>query len=196
MKTVEIIGFKRANLGKKESKDLRAAGSVPCVIYGGKSQVHFHAPMILFRDLVYTPNAAFVHLNIEGQEFKAILQDIQFHPVNEMILHADFLELNENSPVKLDIPVKFLGVAPGVQKGGKLVSKMRKLTVKALPSEMPEFIEVDISKLELGKTVKVGELGEAKYNILNSPLVSIASVEVPRALKGKGADGEEEEEAV
>eukprot|EP01092_Planopodium_desertum_P002680 TRINITY_DN14183_c0_g2_i1.p1 TRINITY_DN14183_c0_g2~~TRINITY_DN14183_c0_g2_i1.p1 ORF type:complete len:114 (-),score=19.66 TRINITY_DN14183_c0_g2_i1:78-419(-) len=112
-----------------------------------------------------------------------------------MILHADFLELNENSPVKLDIPVKFLGVAPGVQKGGKLVSKMRKLTVKALPSEMPEFIEVDISKLELGKTVKVGELGEAKYNILNSPLVSIASVEVPRALKGKGADGEEEEEA-
>ncbi|WOK05010.1 MAG: 50S ribosomal protein L25/general stress protein Ctc [Imperialibacter sp.] len=194
MKTVEIIGFKRANLGKKESKDLRAAGSVPCVIYGGKSQVHFHAPMILFRDLVYTPNAAFVHLNIEGQEFKAILQDIQFHPVNEMILHADFLELNENSPVKLDIPVKFLGVAPGVQKGGKLVSKMRKLTVKALPSEMPEFIEVDISKLELGKTVKVGELGEAKYNILNSPLVSIASVEVPRALKGKGADGEEEEE--
>jgi large subunit ribosomal protein L25 len=195
MKTVEIIGFKRANLGKKESKDLRAAGSVPCVIYGGKSQVHFHAPMILFRDLVYTPNAAFVHLNIEGQEFKAILQDIQFHPVNEMILHADFLELNENSPVKLDIPVKFLGVAPGVQKGGKLVSKMRKLTVKALPSEMPEFIEVDISKLELGKTVKVGELGEAKYNILNSPLVSIASVEVPRALKGKGADGEEEEEA-
>jgi len=194
MKTVEIIGFKRANLGKKESKDLRAAGSVPCVIYGGKSQVHFHAPMILFRDLVYTPNAAFVHLNIEGQEFKAILQDIQFHPVNEMILHADFLELNENSPVKLDIPVKFLGVAPGVQKGGKLVSKLRKLTVKALPSEMPEFIEVDISKLELGKTVKVGELGEAKYNILNSPLVSIASVEVPRALKGKGADGEEEEE--
>jgi len=194
MKTVEIIGFKRANLGKKESKDLRAAGSVPCVIYGGKSQVHFHAPMILFRDLVYTPNAAFVHLNIEGQEFKAILQDIQFHPVNEMILHADFLELNENSPVKLDIPVKFLGVAPGVQKDGKLVSKMRKLTVKALPSEMPEFIEVDISKLELGKTVKVGELGEAKYNILNSPLVSIASVEVPRALKGKGADGEEEEE--
>ncbi|CAD5299410.1 MULTISPECIES: 50S ribosomal protein L25/general stress protein Ctc [unclassified Imperialibacter] len=194
MKTVEIIGFKRANLGKKESKDLRAAGSVPCVIYGGKSQVHFHAPMILFRDLVYTPNAAFVHLNVEGQEFKAILQDIQFHPVNEMILHADFLELNENSPVKLDIPVKFLGVAPGVQKGGKLVSKMRKLTVKALPSEMPEFIEVDISKLELGKTVKVGELGEAKYNILNSPLVSIASVEVPRALKGKGADGEEEEE--
>jgi large subunit ribosomal protein L25 len=152
--------------------------------------------MILFRDLVYTPNAAFVHLNVEGQEFKAILQDIQFHPVNEMILHADFLELNENSPVKHDIPVKFLGVAPGVQKGGKLVSKMRKLTVKALPSEMPEFIEVDISKLELGKTVKVGELGEAKYNILNSPLVSIASVEVPRALKGKGADGEEEEEEV
>ncbi len=193
MKTVEIIGFKRANLGKKESKDLRAAGNVPCVIYGGKSQVHFHAPMILFRDLVYTPDAAFVHLNVEGQEFKAILQDIQFHPVNEMILHADFLELHEDAPVKLDIPVKYKGVAPGVQKGGKLVSKMRKLTVKALPSEMPDFIEVDVTKLDLGKTVKVGELGEAKYNILNSPMVSIASVEVPRALKGKGGDSEEED---
>eukprot|EP01092_Planopodium_desertum_P002681 TRINITY_DN14183_c0_g2_i2.p1 TRINITY_DN14183_c0_g2~~TRINITY_DN14183_c0_g2_i2.p1 ORF type:complete len:124 (-),score=18.08 TRINITY_DN14183_c0_g2_i2:78-449(-) len=122
---------------------------------------------------------------------------MQNHLVYRMELNVlqDRFELNENSPVKLDIPVKFLGVAPGVQKGGKLVSKMRKLTVKALPSEMPEFIEVDISKLELGKTVKVGELGEAKYNILNSPLVSIASVEVPRALKGKGADGEEEEEA-
>jgi large subunit ribosomal protein L25 len=195
MKTVEIIGFKRANLGKKESKDLRAAGNVPCVIYGGKSQVHFHAPMILFRDLVYTPEAAFVDLNIEGEKYKAILQDIQFHPVNEMILHADFLELNDKSPVKLDIPVKFLGVAPGVQKGGKLVAKMRKLTVKALPAEMPDFIEVDISKLDLGKTVKVGELAEASYTILNSPLVSIASVEVPRALKGKSAEGEESEEA-
>lgn len=195
MKTVEIIGFKRANLGKKESKDLRAAGNVPCVIYGGKSQVHFHAPMILFRDLVYTPEARFVNLNVEGQLFKAILQDIQFHPVNEMILHADFFELNEKSPVKLDIPVKYKGVAPGVQKGGKLVTKMPKLSVKALPADMPDFIEVDVSNLDLGKTVKVGELREANYTILNNPMVSIASVEVPRALKGKGADGEEEEEA-
>lgn len=191
MKTVEIIGFKRANLGKKESKDLRAAGNVPCVVYGGKEQIHFHAPMILFRDLVYTPSANFVHLNIEGTEIKAILQDIQFHPVNETILHADFLELNDKTPVKLDIPVKFEGTAPGIIKGGKLLPKMRKLTVKAMPADMPEVITVDISKLELGKSVKVGDLEQKAYTILNSPLVSIATVDVPRALKGKDAEEEE-----
>ena len=192
MKTVEIIGFKRANLGKKEAKELRAEGKVPCVVYGGKGQVHFHAPMIHFRDLVYTPEARFVHLNIEGEEFKAILQDIQFHPVNEMILHADFLQLNEKSPVKMDIPVKFVGTAPGLIKGGKLMSKLNKLTVKAMPSDMPEFIPVDVSNLDLGKTVKVGDVKQENYTILNSPMVSIATVAVPRALKGKG--GEEGEE--
>ncbi len=195
MKTVEIIGFKRANLGKKEAKDLRAEGKVPCVVYGGKEQVHFHAPMILFRDLVYTPEARFVKLNVEGQEFRAILQDMQFHPVNEMILHADFLMLDEKKPVKMDIPVKFIGTAPGVQKGGKLMSKMNKLTVKALPDNMPEFIEVDISGLDLGKTIKVGEVKQENFTILNSPLVSIATVAIPRALKGKGAEGEEGGEA-
>lgn len=191
MKTVEIIGFKRANLGKKESSELRAQGNVPCVVYGGKDQVHFHAPMILFRDLVYTPEARFVHLNIEGDERRAILQDIQFHPVNEMILHADFLELNDKTPVKMDIPVKFVGNAPGLQKGGKLQSKLNKLTVRALPGNMPEYIEVDISSLDLGKTIKVGDVAQEKFTILNSPLVSIATVAVPRALKGKGAEGEE-----
>jgi len=191
MKTVEIIGFKRANLGKREAKDLRLEGKVPCVVYGGKEQLHFHVPMILFRDLVYTPEANFVSLNVEGTLFKAVLQDIQFHPVNEMILHADFLELNEKEPVKLDIPVRFVGTAPGVQKGGKLVTKMRKLSVKALPADMPDFIEVDVNNLDLGKTVKVGELEKKKYTILNNPMVSIVSVEIPRALKGKGEEGEE-----
>ena len=196
MKTVEIIGFKRANLGKKEAKELRAEGKVPCVVYGGKGQVHFHAPMIHFRDLVYTPEARFVHLNIEGEEFKAILQDIQFHPVNEMILHADFLQLSEKSPVKMDIPVKFVGTAPGLIKGGKLMSKLNKLTVKAMPADMPEFIPVDVSNLDLGKTVKVGDVKQENYTILNSPMVSIATVAVPRALKGKGGEeGEEGEEA-
>ena len=106
MKTLEIIGYKRANLGKAESSRLRAEGNVPCVLYGGKVQIHFYAPMILFRSLVYTDEAHFVHLNIEGLEFQAILQDIQFHPVSEVILHADFLELLEGKPVKMDIQVK------------------------------------------------------------------------------------------
>ena len=185
MKTVEIIGFKRANLGKKESKDLRLDGSVPCVLYGGKEQVHFQAPMILFRDLVYTPDAHIVDLNIEGNEYKCILQDIQFHPVSETILHADFLQLFENKAVKMDIPVKFEGTAPGVIAGGKLITKLRKITVKALPADLPDFITVDISQLALGKSIRVSEVNAENYEILNNPAISIATVEIPRALRGK-----------
>lgn len=195
MKTVEIIGFKRANLGKNDAKGLRAQGNVPCVLYGGEKQHHFYAPMILFREIVYTPEAAFVNLDIEGEEYKAILQDIQFHPVSEIILHADFLLLQDDKEVKMDIPVRFHGNSPGIQKGGKLMVKLRKLTVKALPKDMPDFIDVSIEELELGKSVKVGDLGEHDYQIMNSKLVSIASVETPRSLRGKSEEEEEAEAA-
>ena len=193
MKTVEIIGYQRANLGKTESKRLRGESFVPCVMYGGKEQIHFSSPMILFRDLVYTPEACFVELNIEGDIKKAILQDIQFHPVSEVILHADFLELFDEKMVKMSIPIRTVGVATGVQTGGKLVMKMPKINISALPANMPDFIEVDISALELGKTFKVGQLQAKNYDILTSPLVSICSIEVPRAMRGKGV-GEEENE--
>ncbi len=191
MKNLEIIGYKRANLGKKESKDLRLDGNVPCVLYGGKDQVHFYSPMILFRDLVYTGDAHMVELNIEGDKYNCILQDIQFHPVSEMILHADFLQMFDNKEVKMDIPVKYEGTAPGVIAGGRLISKLRKITVKALPANMPDFISVNISKLALGKSVKVGEVKPENYEILNNPATSIATVEIPRALRGKGATTEE-----
>lgn len=194
MKTVEVIGYNRANLGKKEAKDLRLEGNVPCVLYGGKDQTHFYAPMILFKQLVYTPEACFVNLNIEGKEFRAILQDIQFHPVSEIIMHADFLLLDEKKKITMDIPVVTVGVAPGILAGGKMQLKQRKMSIKAFPSKMPEKIEVDITGLELNKSIKVGELEAGDYEILNSPLVSIASVVVPRALKGAMAAGEEEEE--
>ena len=191
MKNVEIIGYKRANLGKKESKDLRLEGNVPCVLYGGKEQVHFYSPMILFRDLVYTGDAHMVELNIEGDKYNCVLQDIQFHPVSEIILHADFLQMFEDKAVKMDIPVKFEGTAPGVIAGGRLITKLRKISVKALPANMPDFIPVDISKLALGKSVKVNEIKTENYEILNNPANTIATVEVPRALRGKGATTEE-----
>jgi len=191
MKTVEIIGYQRANLGKTESKRLRGESFVPCVVYGGKEQIHFSAPMILFRDVVYTPEARFVELNIEGEIKKAILQDIQFHPVSEVILHADFLELFEDKPIKMSIPVVTQGIAPGIQTGGRLIMKMPRLMIKSLPKDMPESINVDISKLELGKTIKVGDLAPQEYEVLTNQLVSICSVDVPRAMKGKT----EEEEA-
>ena len=195
MKIVEIIGYKRANLGKTESKRLRGESFVPCVVYGGKEQIHFSAPMILFRDVVYTPEARFVELNIEGEIRKAILKDIQFHPVSEVILHADFLELFEDKPIKMSIPVVTQGIAPGIQTGGRLIMKTPKIMIKSLPKDMPESINVDISKLELGKTIKVGDLAPQEYEILTNPMVSICSVDVPRAMKGK-TEEEEAAEAV
>ena len=194
METIEIIGYKRANLGKKNSNKLREEGNVPCVVYGGDEQIHFHAPMILFRDLVYTPGANFVKLNIEGIEKDVILQDIQFHPVSEVILHADFLELQDNKKVKMDIPVKIIGDSPGVQQGGKILIRIRKLSVMAYPKNMPEFVEVDISELQLGKSIKVEDILKEQYEILNSPLVSIVSVNIPRVKIEIEKDEEEDEE--
>ncbi|WP_420318664.1 50S ribosomal protein L25/general stress protein Ctc [Ekhidna sp.] len=195
MKTVEIIGYKRANLGKTEAKRLREEGMVPCVVYGGDHQIHFYAPMILFRDLVYTDEAHFALLTIEGEPepFEAIIQDVQFHPVSEIIMHADFLQLFRGTPIKMNIPVHPVGIAPGIQQGGKLIRKVKYLQIKALPKNMPEYIEVDVSKLGLGKSIKVGELEVGEYEILNSPLVTLAGIEVPRALKGKDTEEEEEE---
>ena len=202
METIEIIGYNRANLGKKDSTKLRDEGNVPCVIYGGEEQIHIHSPMILFRELVYSPGAKFVKLNIEGVEKDAILQDIQFHPVSEIILHADFLELKDNKKIKMDIPVKILGDAPGVKQGGKILMRIRKLSLMAYPKNMPSFVEVDISGLELGQSIKVEDLLNDEYDILNSPLVSVVSVNIPRVKieveeeedELEGEEGEEGEE--
>jgi large subunit ribosomal protein L25 len=196
MRTVEIIGYKRANLGKSDAKKLRADSNVPCVLYGGEEQIHFYSPMILFRDLVYTPEAAFVKLNIEGQEYSAILQDIQFHPVSEIILHADFLLLVDDKPIKMDIPVKFVGTAPGIVAGGKLMIKLRSIRIKATPANMPESITLDISGLQLGKAIKISSIEIENFEILNSPRVTVATVDIPRALKGiDEAEDEDEDEA-
>ncbi|MCU0445924.1 MAG: 50S ribosomal protein L25/general stress protein Ctc [Microscillaceae bacterium] len=190
MKSVEIIGFKRANLGKKDAKSLREEANVPCVLYGGKEQIHFSVPMILFRELVYTPDAHIVKLNIEGDEYDCIMQDIQFHPLSEIILHVDFLLLDENKPVKMDVPVRFFGNSPGVQQGGKLVVKLKKAKIKALPKHLPDSIQIDISGLALGKTIKVKDIQVEGFEILNAGNIPIASIEIPRGLRGKVGDNQ------
>ena len=190
MKSLEIVGFKRANLGKKEAKQLRLDSYVPCVMYGAGEQVHFSAPAILFRELLYTPEVHIVDLNVEGTVYRAIVQEAQFHPVNEMLLHVDFLQLQDGKEVKMDIPVKYVGVSPGVQQGGKLVSKLRKVKVKALPENLPDYVEVNISDLELGKSIKVNKVQPTNYTILTNPLAPIATVTIPRALKGAMAGGD------
>ncbi len=183
MKTIEIIGYRRANLGKTESQRLRDEGLVPCVLYGGDNQVHFYSPMILFRDLVYTNEAHFVHLNIEGEESQAILQEVQFHPVSEIILHADFLRITEDRKIKMNIPARLVGQAPGVVKGGTLVQKRSSLKVFALPKNIPDHIDVDVSSLDFHHAVKVGDIKVEGIEFSDPKHASVAVVEVPRAAK-------------
>jgi large subunit ribosomal protein L25 len=188
MKTVEIIGYRRANLGKTESQRLRENGNVPCVLYGGKEQVHFYAPMILFRDLLYTNEAHFVHLNIEGDECQAIMQEVQFHPVSEVLLHADFLMISEDRKIKMDIPTRLVGQAPGVAKGGALVRKRASLKVYGFPKDMPDHIDVDCSELDFHHAIKVGDMKMANLEFLDPKQAAIAAVEVPRAAKMAAED--------
>lgn len=206
MKTVEIIGYQRKNFSKAETRRLREEGNVICVLYGGDEHVDFYSPAILLKPLIYTPDVAFINLNVEGKEYRCILKEAQFHPVSEAILHADFMELDNNKPIKMNIPVRFHGNAPGMLQGGKLMVKLRYLIIKALPAHMPEFIDIDISGLDLGKSVKVGEIKTDNFELLNAPQVSIASVSIPRAARleeevaaaevavaeGEGEEGAEE----
>jgi large subunit ribosomal protein L25 len=183
MKTIEIIGYRRANLGKTDAQKVREEGNVPCVLYGGNEQVHFYAPVILFRDLIYTNEAHFVHLNIEGEECQAIMQEVQFHPVSEIILHVDFLRISEDRKIKMDIPTRLVGQSPGVAKGGALVRKRATLKVYAFAKDMPDHVDVDCSELDFHHSVKVGDVKIANLEFLDPKQASIAVVEVPRAAK-------------
>jgi large subunit ribosomal protein L25 len=183
MKTVEIIGYRRANLGKADAQKVRDEGNVPCVLYGGNEQVHFSSPMILFRDLVYTNEAHIVHLNVEGEECEAILQEVQFHPVSEILLHADFLRISGDRKIKMQIPVRLVGQAPGVSKGGTLVRKRAALKVYAFPKDMPDHIDVNVSDLDFHHAIKVGDMKIDKLEFLDPKAAAIAAVEVPRAAK-------------
>ncbi|MEJ1241494.1 50S ribosomal protein L25/general stress protein Ctc [Chryseolinea sp. T2] len=183
MKTIEIIGYRRANLGKTGSQTLRDDGNVPCVLYGGDNQIHFYSPMILFREIVYTNEAHFVHLNIEGEEFQAILQEVQFHPVSEVILHADFLRISEDRKIKMNIPARLVGQAPGVSKGGTLVQKRSSLKVLGFPKDMPDHIDVDVAELDFHHAIKVSDIKYQGLEFMDPKQASVAVVEVPRAAK-------------
>ena len=183
MKTVEIIGYRRASLGKSDSQRLRDEGFVPCVLYGGNEQIHFYSPMILFRELVYTNEAHFVHVNIEGLEAQAILQEVQFHPVSEVILHADFLRITEDRKIKMNIPVRLVGQAPGVAKGGTLIRKKATLKVYGFAKNMPDHIDVNVGELDFHHAVKVGDVTVEGLQFLDAKQASVAVVEVPRAAK-------------
>ncbi|RLD46157.1 MAG: 50S ribosomal protein L25 [Bacteroidetes bacterium] len=197
MKTVSMSGSLRENVGKKDAKALRNAEKVPCVIYGGEKQLHFAVPNKDFRHLVYSPDIAFVDLDIEGTKYKAILQDIQFHPVSDNILHADFKELVDGKKIIMAVPVKTNGLPVGVAEGGKLMVKLRKLKVKALPEFMPEAISVDVAHLNIGDSVKVKEISIDNAELLDTPNAVAVAVNMTRAAvaaEGEGVQGVEETE--
>jgi large subunit ribosomal protein L25 len=183
MNTIAISGSPRENVGKRDAKELRYAGKVPAVLYGGKSQVHFAIDAPDLKELVYTAEVNFVEIEVGGKKVKAILQDIQFHALTEKIIHIDFLQLFEDKALTMEIPVKLTGTSPGVKMGGKLVQKLRKLKVNALPKNMPQYVEVSMEVLEVGKSVRVRDLKADKYTITNVPEDTIVSVIMSRALK-------------
>ena len=182
MKTVSISGSPRGNVGKKDAKEVRRNGQVPCVLYGGKEQIHFSADVKDFKDLIYSPEVHLVKLNINGTEYSAAMQEVQYHPVKDHILHVDFIQLFADKPAKIDIPVSLIGTAAGVRAGGKLIKKQRLLKIKAVPGDLPDSIEVNVENLQVGDIVRVKDINAGKLTILNAPSTVIASVKGKRGL--------------
>lgn len=183
MKTIAISGSPRENVGKRDAKELRYEGKVPAVLYGGKEQQHFAVVIADLRDVIYTPDVNFVEIDVNGVKTKAIVKDTQFHPLTDVLLHIDFLQLFDDKEIVMEIPVKLTGTSPGVKMGGKLIQKLRKLRVKALPANMPQNVEVSLEKLEVGSLFRVRDLQGDKYVITNTPEDTIVSVAMSRALK-------------
>lgn len=182
MKSITINGSKRESVGKKATKALRNAEMVPCVLYGEKEPIHFAAKELDFSKLIYTPNAHTVVIKTEDGTFDAVLQDIQFHPVTDKILHIDFYQLNEGKEISINIPVVVEGAAPGVlNSGGTLILNKRKLRVRALPKNLPDVIVADISKLELGNKLYTAELASEDYSFLHPDNTVVCQVKTSRA---------------
>jgi large subunit ribosomal protein L25 len=188
MKTIEIKGSFRTELGKKSSKQIRKTGNVPCVIYGKEKNIHFQAHENSFKGLIYTPEAHLVKLIIEDQEYRAVLKDIQFHPVKDNILHADFIEVFDNKPVIINIPIKVTGDSAGVIAGGKLVIKRRNLKVKGLAIDLPESLLVDITNLKIHESTKVGDLSYEKIELLDPKNLMVLTIATSRVAQKTDAE--------
>ncbi len=183
MKSITISGSLRENVGKRDAKELRYDGKVPAVLYGGETQTHFAVSVADLKPVVYTPVVHFIDLEIAGKKTQAIIKDIQFHPLTEMIVHVDFLQLDPKKPVTIEIPIRLTGTSPGVKVGGKLVQKLRKLRIKALPKDHIDNIDVSIESLEVGKSVRVSDLKVTNMTITNAMEDTIVSVTTSRALR-------------
>lgn len=200
MKSITIQGQKRESVGKKSTQALRDAELVPCVVYGGEQPINFSTPEKSFKNLVYTPDAHTVVIELEGKKIDAVLQDIQFHPITDKILHVDFYQLSADKPVVMEVPVRITGRAKGVVAGGVLRQSFRKLKIKALPANLPDEIVVDVTPLRIGNKLYVGSIKNEAYTFLHPDNAVVAAVKMSRnAMKNAGAvvedDDDEEAEA-
>jgi len=191
MKTVSLSGSLRENVGKKDAKMHRRNFQVPCVMYGGKEQIHFVADEKTLMKLMHTPVSYIIELEVAGQVHKTIVQDVQYHPVTDRLLHVDFLRLFPEKPVVIGVPVKISGVAPGVLRGGKLIKKMRKLTIKALIPHLPDEVEISINNLEIGDSIKVSDMKMDNVTFLDPGSNVIVGVRTARAVVEEAAPGTE-----
>jgi large subunit ribosomal protein L25 len=181
MKSITIKGSQRESVGKVATKAVRNAGMVPCVIYGGKQPIHFAAEEKAFKSLVYTPNAHTVVIDLDGKTTNAVLQDIQFHPVSDRINHIDFFQLDENKEIIMEVPVKVTGTSPGVLLGGVLNLNQRRLKVKALPKNLPDFVEANISEMQMGNKLYVTKLPADNFKLMHPDNTVVAQVKISRA---------------
>jgi large subunit ribosomal protein L25 len=191
MKTIQISAEKRTELGKKSTRDLRKADHVPCVMYGGAEVLHFHAHENDFRHIVYTPTAFLVELNLGGEVHKAVMQELQFHPVTDKLFHIDFVEVFDDKPVTVELPITLTGAAIGIKNGGKARQRRRVLKVRGLVANLPDVLEIDITDIEIGEVIKIGDLTYDNLEILDPSRSMIFAVVSSRISKGMEM-GEEE----
>lgn len=195
MKSITIQGTKRESVGKKSTKALRDAELVPCVVYGGTETLNFSAEERSFKGLVYTPEAHTVSIEVDGQTIPAVLQDIQFHPITDKILHADFYQLADDKPVVMEVPVRITGRAKGVVSGGAMRQTYRKLKLKALPANLPDEIVVDVTPLKIGNKLYVGDIKTNNFTFMHPDNAVVVAVKMSRtAMKGGAAVEDDEEE--
>ncbi|MCI6154083.1 MAG: 50S ribosomal protein L25/general stress protein Ctc [Bacteroidales bacterium] len=187
MKTFELRAELRTDLGKKATKSLRKQNIIPAVIYGGAETRHLTVTKDDVRNLIYTPEIFDIDLSVNGQVCKAVLKDLQFHPVTDEVLHIDFLEVNKEKPIEMEVPVVLEGHAAGVRAGGKLVLEMRKLRVKAVYDQIPEKLHINVENLELGKSMQVGTLSFEGLEIMNAKNAVVCAVRLTRAARGAAA---------
>lgn len=193
MKVAQLSGSSRANVGKKDAKALRDAGQVPCVLYGQGTQTHFSVKDITIEKMVYNPDVFQFELDIDGKKTKAIIQEIQQHPVTDKVMHVDFLELDAKKPVKVALPVRLTGSSRGVMAGGKLMQVFRRLKVVGLPGELPDAITIDITKLRIGQSVRVGDLETGGLKFVDAKNAVVVAVKMARGAS-KAAEMDEEDE--